>query len=165
MTETENLKRAITEHGIIFLTDHGSKNYYSGLRINIKRRINRYRFLKILPNWISTGIGLFVLSLLYKNPVFVTFGNAKSSYLLMILQYFASIFRSPKPHVLFDCLWEGGDTVSRKILIKLRAFLINCVITKCVVYGKKDLKSFNSDLGISVDKLIFCPIPSYISRL
>jgi glycosyltransferase involved in cell wall biosynthesis len=149
-----NLNRALYNRDVIFLTDHIRKDFlFNGLRINVHNIISRSKTLKVLPESLSVTILLFWLGVTNSNAVFVTFGNQRYTYFLMLLQIISRMFIKPKPHILFDCLWETGDTPIRKLVVKLRAYLVNSVISKCIVYGKRDLDTFNKLLGISKEKL------------
>lgn len=155
MENVPYLKRAFTNRDIIFLTDHGEEDLFEGLRINIRREISRTTMLKYFPEWLSVGLGLFFRGLLKRNVVYVTFGTFRSTYLLMALQKLFSRIGKPKPHVIFGCLWEGGDGFVRRAIVEIRARLINSVISKCIVNGEKDLETFDEILKIPREKLAF----------
>lgn len=141
----------------LFLTDHGGKDIFKGLRINIREKVKESNFLKRFPEWVVVGCALFFMGLKKKNVVYVTFGVSKSTYLLMSFQKIFGHIIEPKPHVMFDCLWEPREGIWGKIIINVRKYLVNSVVTKCIVYGKKDIETFNKVLGIPKDKLFFLP--------
>lgn len=151
----EFLEMALARKDIMILADHGVSEAYNSIRINICNVISRNWVAKLLPRWAVIGITLYTFGLFKTNVVYLTYGNNKSSYILMILQKIFSKIIKPRPHIMFDCLWEGENGILRKILVKIRANLVNSVASKCIVYGKKDVDKFNKILGISRDKLLF----------
>lgn len=151
------LEKAFSQRDIVFISDHGDQDLLRGLRINIRERISALKIFKFMPNQLILGFALYFVGLFKKNAVFITFGNQKSTYILMLLQKLFNKFIKPNPHILVDCLWEPKNNFFGRNIIKLRAYLVNNVISKCIVYGKKDIDSFHKTLGISYDKLLFLP--------
>ncbi|MDY6895577.1 MAG: hypothetical protein SVO01_09215, partial [Thermotogota bacterium] len=145
------------EKDFIFLTDHGEKNLFKNIRVNVLDLIAERKFLKIFPQWLLEGLFLFFLGIAKKDVVFVTFGANKRAYVLMILQWLFRPFITPKVHVMFGCLWEPRKGIFGKIIICIRRYLVHNVVEKCIVNGKTDIESFNRVLGISKDKLVFFP--------
>jgi glycosyltransferase involved in cell wall biosynthesis len=142
---------------IVLLTDHGKEDIYKNVRLNVKKIVQKSRFRKLIPEWILEGFMLYLLGLIRRNVIYVTFGTNRSSYLLMLLQKMTSLLTKPQVHIMFDCLWEPRPGVFGKLIITIRKYFVNSVVEKCIVYGKKDIETFNKVFGISKDRLYFLP--------
>ncbi len=149
------LMRAFNQRDVLFLTDHGEQDLFEGLRVNVMNDPLVQKMSRFMPKWLALALILYYLGLVKKNVVYVTFGNQKSIYLLMFLQILFKKVIKPKPHIIFDCLWDRGDGFMRTMVVKLRAALVNHGISKCIVYGEKDIEKFNRELGIDFEKLVF----------
>jgi len=151
------LERVNRNRDIVFQTDHGDSDYLllRGLRHNIKDGVLKSKWGILFPQWLLVGAALFWAGIRHPNSVYVTFGNTGSSYFLMVLQWLFFLVRRPRPHVMFGCLWEGGSNPLRYLIIRLRAFLVNRVVSKCIVNGERDVEEFSEILGILKEKLVF----------
>lgn len=136
------------------ITDHGSRIPFEHIRINAYSVVADNSLFARLPRAFALAVALLLQS--YGRPItYLTFGNNPASYWLMLFQYVLMPIRRPRPHIMFDCLWDAGASPRRRILIAVRSFLANRVATKCIVYGRQDLRSFENTLHVRSDKLQF----------
>lgn len=150
----EKLAELAASKDVRIIADHGDLRYFKYIRINVLKTMPA--FLKRYPivNGIASGLFLYYESLKFKNPIFLTYAG-KRGLVLAAIQYLLSPFVKPKPHVMFDCLFEPGRTVWAELCLRSKVAIINSVVDTCVVYGVPDVQNFSSVLGIKREKMRF----------
>ena len=148
---------ALNSGKIKIYTDHGIDDILPGFRVNLKKKYSNSRWKHFFPQLVGFPLYLFFHRFINPQCIYVTFGNSISTYILMTLQFIFSLFLKPRPHVLFDCLWETNRSLRNKITVAVRSFLVHQVISKVVVYCQSDIIKFNTALKIERQKLIFIP--------
>ena len=139
----------------VLITDHGQASTYTPIRLNVINFVRASSALRLIPEPLTVALLLLWYSLRWPDAAIVTYGNQLHSYLYMIFQYALLPFRTPRRHVLFDCLWEPAGSFLRRIIVSGRRILVNNTVRCCVVYGKNDVQTFSSTLGIRRDIIRF----------
>ena len=150
----ERLWRLAASGDVRIITDHGVPHRFRYIRKNVAATTPAFLKGNQIIEGIALGLRMYCEGLRWKKAAFVTLGSGHG-FVLAAIQCLLSPFLRPKPHVIFDCLWEPGRTIWQKLFLRIRVAIVNSAVDTCVVYGVPDVQNFHASLGIKKRKIRF----------
>jgi glycosyltransferase involved in cell wall biosynthesis len=150
----ERLSRLASSGNVRIITDHGNPDRFRYIRRNVAATTPAFLKGNRIIQGIALGFRIYREGLRWKKAAFVTLGSEHGFVLAAIQCLFSPLLR-PRPHVMFDCLWEPGRTTWQKLFLRIKVAIVNSAVDTCVVYGVPDVENFHASLGIKKSKIRF----------